>query len=65
MINRFEDHRLLPSAPRCTRFAAAERAATTDTIPNASGLAPRPFVAPVIPSPGLPRLEFCPWISLS
>jgi hypothetical protein len=34
MISRFEDYRLLPSAPRYTRFAAAERAANTDTIPT-------------------------------
>jgi hypothetical protein len=65
MISCFDDYRLLSSAPRFTRFAAAERAANTDTIPNASEFAPRPFAAPVVPSSGLPCLECCPWISLS
>jgi hypothetical protein len=34
MISRFKEHRLLSSAPRFTRSAAAERAANTDTIPT-------------------------------
>ena len=38
MIKRFENYRLLPSAPRFTRSAAAERVANTDTIPTQPAL---------------------------
>jgi hypothetical protein len=38
MISCFDDYRLLSSAPRFTRSAAAERAAITDTIPTQPNL---------------------------